>query len=153
MSTIQSNPTTAYGPTPDMAIKDSLQVLDDALENTAAYSRGATFFELVDKELRRLHAHIRAHHASVCLQSPISGKDLPDEVHNEWTRLRDEHPRILGQLDWLIRHIELVADHPLENHDPFVLRLRELIAVLRRHDAEEERVYTIALWHDTGGES
>ena len=153
MTTIQSDQTLQHGPTPDTAIKDSLQILDDALDQTAAYSRGATFFELVDRELRRLHAHVRAHHATACLQPPLSGGVVPDEVANEWARLRDEHPRILAQLDWLIRHVELVSDHPLENHDPFVLRMRELIAVLRRHDAEEERVYTIALWHDTGGES
>jgi hypothetical protein len=28
-----------------------------------------------------------------------------------------------------------------------------LIAVLRRHEAEEDRLFYLAFWHDTGGEA
>ncbi len=146
MAVIESPPCHA---SPDQAIKESLQIVEDRLEG----DRDSTFFEVLGAEFRRLHARIRTHHAVACLHPPAGKSELPLEVQNEWTRLRDEHPRILGQLDWLIRHFDSVADQRTEDQDVFILRVRELIAVLRRHDAEEDRVLAVALWHDTGGES
>ncbi len=41
----------------------------------------------------------------------------------------------------------------LEDKEVFVLRGRELLAMLRRHEAEEDRLFYLAVWRDTGGES
>ena len=60
---------------------------------------------------------------------------------------------MLGQLDRLIRTADSVVDRPVEDTDVFFLRMRELIATLRRHEAEEDRLVSLAVWRDTGGES
>lgn len=137
---------------PDEAIKLSLSRVEEAMD-AAEHSTDPDVFELLDEEFRRLHARIRTHHAVDCLSSYERGPLVPAEWGDEWVRLRDEHPRLLGQLDWLIRHVGSVADQPVEDREVFTLRVRELIAHLRRHDAEEDRLFALALWHDTGGES
>jgi hypothetical protein len=55
-------------------------------------------------------------------------------------------------LDWLTRRVDAIADSTLEDKDVFLLRTRELIAVLRRHVAEEDRLFYLSVWRDTGGE-
>jgi hypothetical protein len=74
------------------------------------------------------------------------------ELTEEVERLQGEHQHILAQLDWLVRSSASIADRAVEDQEVLVLRLRELIAVLRRHEAEEDRVFFIATWRDTGGE-
>ncbi len=138
---------------PDDAVKETLDRLDELLSATPDYAQDASFFAALGGAFRQLHARIRAHHAADYLGSPHPGVAVPAEWAHDWTRLRDEHPRILGQLDWLIRRDEAIADQPVEDRDVFLLRVRELIAVLRRHEAEEDRLFALALWHDTGGES
>jgi hypothetical protein len=137
---------------PDEAIKLSLSRVEEAVD-AAEHSTDPDVFELLEQEFRRLHARIRTHHAVDCLSSYERGPMVPAEWTGEWLRLRAEHPHLLGQLDWLLRHIGSVADQPIEDREVFTLRVRELIAVLRRHDAEEDRLFALALWHDTGGES
>jgi hypothetical protein len=46
-----------------------------------------------------------------------------------------------------------MVDRTLEDKEVFVLRGRELLAMLRRHEAEEDRLFYLAVWRDTGGES
>ncbi len=150
MATIEADYSRA---SPDEAIKESLRVIEETLNAEPRCGRGGSFFEVLGTEFRRLHARIRAHHGMGSLNPQGPAGRLPLEVQNEWSRLRDEHPRILGQLDWLIRHVDSVADQCDEDYDVFVLRARELIAVLRRHDAEEDRVLAMAIWYETGGES
>jgi len=137
---------------PDEAIKASLQRIEEAVD-AAERSSDPEMFELLNEEFCRLHARIRSHDAVEQLSSSSSAVVLPAEWIDECKRLHDEHPRLLGQLDWLIRHVGSIADQPVEDREVFVLRVRELLAVVRRHDAEEDRLYALALWHDTGGES
>jgi len=137
---------------PDEGIKVSLQRIEEALD-AAERSCDPEMFEFLDEEFRRLHARIRTHDAVEQLSSSESAVVVPAEQIDECRRLHDEHPRLLGQLDWLIRHVGSIADQPIEDREVFILRVRELIAVVRRHDAEEDRLYALALWHDTGGES
>ena len=61
----------------------------------------------------------------------------------------DDDPVLSGFLRAQDEELRALADAS----DVFVLRVRELIAVVRRHDAEEDRLFTLAIWHDTGGES
>ena len=60
---------------------------------------------------------------------------------------------MIGMLDRLIRPVDSMADRPLEDKEVFLLRVRELISMIRRHCAEEDRLFYLAVWHDTGGES
>lgn len=144
--------TAKFACSPDEAIKLSLSRIEEMVD-AAEHSTDPDVFDLLDEEFHRLHARIRIHHAADCLSSSDHGPMVPTEWVQEWKRLREEHPRLLGQLDWLLRHIECLADQPVEDREVFVLRVRELIAVLRRHDAEEDRLFALALWHETGGES
>ncbi len=111
-------------------------------------------YELLASKLRNLHAHFRTHQASDYF-SPSTNPAVAaaPQLSDDFTRLSTEHPRIMGMLDLLIRNVESMPDRPVEDRDVFLLRIRELIAVLRRHEAEEERLFLLAMWHDTGGES
>jgi hypothetical protein len=108
--------------------------------------------ESLGEELRGLHARFRAHDAAGYFSSAEPIPVIPPEYAKDVERLRAEHTHILGQLDWLVRSVGSMADRSMEDQEVFLLRLRELIAVLRRHEAEESRVFYLAMWRETGGE-
>ena len=137
---------------PDDSFKESLACLEAMLDGHAEGPVDSRCCETLQEELQKLHARFRAHDASGYLSSVDAVTAVAPELAEETTRLRDEHSRILGQLDWLVRKVESIPDRPSEDQDVFMLRLRELIAVLRRHEAEEDRVFYLAMWRDTGGE-
>ena len=138
---------------PDEAVKDSLAALADLVDGRDESSLDNDSCEVLAEQLRLLHARFRAHGA-VDMFEPAQGEagDLPPELWGELRRLRGEHSSILGQLDWLTRNVESIADRTIEDKDVFVLRAQELLAVLRRHIAEEDRLFYLAVWRDTGGE-
>ena len=142
---------------PDTSITASLQLLEKMLDEGSDRIVEMEYFDTFGTELRRLHARIRIHDAVKPLQGDNGGfgpsSALPPELVEEMNQLRGEHPMIIGQLDRLIRLAESMADRPVEDKDLFVMRARELIAVLRRHQAEEDRLFYLAVWRDTGGES
>lgn len=136
------------------SIKGSLDVLETMFQEVAEHAFDAEFFERLGEELRRLHARIRMHHAADFVQADSDAvNSLPPEFSGDMSRLRDEHAHFLGALDRLIRRVDSMADQTLEDKEVFVLRGKELIAMLRRHEAEEDRLFYLAVWRDTGGES
>ncbi len=141
------SPTTA-----DDSIKASLNVLARLLDQASDRLFEAEFFEALGKEFRRLHARIRIHHAVDQLSADLHS-ELSPELTDEVERLRLEHPIILGKLDRLIRSVDSMADRSLEDKEVFLLQGHELIALLRRHEAEEDRLFYLSVWRDTGGES
>lgn len=153
MTAATSNVQIGLRSTPDESIKHALGHLEELLVVAPECSPEAAYFATLANEFTSLHARIRAHHAADCLQTPSGPRVLPAELTQDWDRLHEEHSRLLGMLDWLIRHVDSIADQTTEDKDVFILRVKELIAVLRRHDAEEDRLFAIALWKDTGGES
>ncbi len=108
--------------------------------------------EALYDELKRLHAHVRSHQAADWI-TPDAAAPLSPEFTDERKRLTDEHMTILGSLDRIIRAAETVADRSLEDNEVFVLRVRELVAIIRRHTAEEDRLFYLSTWRDIGGES
>ena len=142
---------------PDTSITASLRLLEEMLDEGSDRMVETEYFDTFGTELRRLHARIRIHDAVEPPQGGNGGFDPssapPPELVEEMNQLRGEHPMIIGLLDRLIRSAELMADRPVEDKDVFVMRARELIAVLRRHLAEEDRLFYLAVWRDTGGES
>jgi hypothetical protein len=141
-----------YG-SPDDALKGSLSRFEALLDGGQDRILDASYFGSLEPLLRQLHARFRMHDAAdhLCL-APIAAGVAPPELAEELHRLREEHPHILSQLDWLIRRIDSIADQALEDKDVFVLRAREFIAVSRRHQAEDDRLFDLAMWRDTGGE-
>lgn len=138
----------------DDSIKASLGMLEEMLDHAVDHLFDAEYFDEIGRELRRLHARIRMHHAADYADSAADDSTLlPPELTGELKRLRAEHPVLLGHLDRLIRSVESMADRSLEDKEVFILRGRELIATLRRHEAEEDRLFYLAVWRETGGES
>jgi len=140
-------------PSPTDAINDSLAALSGALDHVGDRMFDGGFFDTVGKELHRLHAAIRQHHAIGAFGAGRDALAIPPELASDFARLRDEHSTILGLLDRMIRGVDSMVDRPIEDKEVFVLRGREVVAFVRRHEAEEDRLFYLAMWRDTGGES
>ena len=110
-------------------------------------------FAALCDELRQLHARIRMHHAAGFLAGTGAMEALPPELADERNRLAAEHMPMLGQLDRILRTSDSIVDRSLEDREVFVLCVRELFAVVRRHIAEGGRLFYLAIWRDVGGES
>ncbi len=135
----------------DQTIKSSLGQLENIL---AIQGTGEAYFETLADALHKLHALVRIHHAADIFAGPQSGTlNMPPQCTQDLDRLRAEHSDILGKLDRLVIVVDSMSDQADEDQEVFFCRLRELIAIVRRHEAEEDRLFTLALWHDTGGES
>ncbi len=154
MTTITPNSRSPLQHATDDSISVSLGPLEGMLNQSSGNMFDAEHFEEVGKELRRLHARLRIHHAADYVAATGEPSDIiPPELSEEMNRLRAEHPVMLRQLDCLIRSVDSMADRSLEDKEVFVLRGRELIAMLRRHEAEEDRLFYLSVWRDIGGES
>lgn len=147
-----TQPAAAPFRSPDDSFKQSLACLEDILQRQREKPIDNPCAEVLKDELRRLHARFRAHDAAGYFSSVDPVPPAAPELAEEVERLLGEHPCLLAKLDWLVRNGGSIADRPAEDQEVFVLRLRELIAVLRRHEAEEDRVFFLATWRDTGGE-
>ncbi len=138
----------------DDSFREILAALERILGNAPRPDADPPDYLLLDTELRKLHVRFRSHQAADFFNPQTNpAVAAAPQLGDEFTRLSAEHSRILGLLDWLIRRIDAMPERPVEDRDVFLLRLREMIAVLRRHEAEEDRLFLITLWHDTGGES
>lgn len=138
---------------PNDSVKSSLTQIETLLDGAADRLFDAKYFLQLDEELRLLHARLRTYHSVDRFHEDDGKTGVAPELAEEVKRLREERPVIIGQLDRLIRCTESMVDRTLEDKDVFVLRGRELIARLRRHEAEEDRLFYLSVWHDTGGES
>lgn len=137
----------------DDSISASLFLLEAMLDQAPDHTFDTAYFEEVGKKLRRLHARLRIHHAVDYARAGGKQSAITPELQGDLTRLRAEHPAILRQNDRLVRSVEAMADRTLEDKEVFLLRGRELIAMLRRHEAEEDRLLYLSVWRDTGGEA
>jgi len=136
------------------SMADSLERIEAELDRMSDCMFDRDYFDALGEQLGRLHARLRQHHA---IESYHAGGDSiaqrSPEYADQIARLHAEHSTILGMLDRLIRQVESVVDHALEDKEVFAMRGRELIAVVRRHEVEEDRLFYLSLWRDTGGES
>ena len=155
----QSNPDPAAGQGTG-SLRPALSAIEECLDavvdrrNKADLGCDQECFAALRSELAKLHAKLRTHQGTSSLEDRSAGSaSLPPELSNDVHRLRAEHPRVLGELDRLVRASEFMPDRPLEDAEVFFLRIRELIAVIQRRLAEEDRIFHRAMWHDTGGES
>lgn len=134
-------------------IKTSLAKLEELLESAARSRFDEAVVACLGDALRSLHARIRVRHAIGYIDESQVAELIPPELADERARLLAEHPTIIGLLDRLIRVVDSIADRSAEETEVFILRGLELLAVLRRHEAEEDCLFFLAFWRDTGGES
>ena len=133
-------------------IRESLSALESILQQASEWPPPGQQVNRLAEELRVLHARVRTQHAAGVLSSAgPSAESLPPQYVTEFNRLQSEHSHILGMLDRLLRSVDTLADSAFEDSEVFMARARELIAVLRRHEAEDDRLFYLAVWRDTGG--
>lgn len=153
MSTIESNSITPSRNVNGNIIGAMLPELQSLIDQSLDRLHDADYYHSIDETLRKLHACLRAHHAAGYFpDKPHSSQPIPPEWMEQLSCLRDEHMHFLGFLDRLIRSCESVADRPLEDREVFFLRIQELMAMMRRHEVEEDRILYLAIWRDVGGE-
>lgn len=134
----------------ERALKRLEAMLDGALERVCEKSDYAELRE----ELEQLHRFARARQAMDLLaDDTLGGEQIPPEFSGKCAALRREYSTILGSLDRMIRASESMAYLALEDQDVFFLRMREVITLIRRHEAEKDRLLDLAIWRETGGES
>lgn len=134
-------------------LRGTLHRLDTLLMHSAAQAASPGYWTTLGDCLRELHARVREHHAASRLSESEDGTLIAPEYLDALTQLSAEHTHLLGMLDRLVRVVDSMPDRQVEDRDVFFLRIRELTAVLRRHEAEEDRLFALSLWRDTGGES
>lgn len=113
----------------------------------------ATLHALCD-DFRKLHAQLRIHHARHLMDDKQLYPELtrPEHVH-AWSRLMDECMPILGMIDRMLRAAESVLSYEADRVELLLLRMHEIVNIVRRHVAEEEWLMCQAVYQDIGGES
>ena len=143
--------------TPQREGRDLLRGTLNRLENLLVHSTAQTFspgyWTTLGAALHELHARVRAHHAASRLSESEDGTLIAPDYLDALTCLSKEHNHLLGMLDRQVRLVDSMVDRQVEDRDVFFLSVRELIAVLRRHEAQEDRLFALSMWRDTGGES
>ena len=134
-------------------IKVALVELEHRFDQLAERRAEPAFISALGDALRSLHARIRVRHAAGFVEGPEIEEMIAPHLLHERRHLIAEHSTIIGLIDRLVRMVDSIADRAAEDLDVFLLRGRELIAVLLRHEAEEDRLFYLAYWHDTGGEA
>lgn len=135
---------------PTVKISVLLDRLEELLGRADDGPPSARLKDDLKETLITLHSQIRRHHA-VSLEAPPTAPDstASPELTRDRARLADEHSTMLGMLDRILRCMDSV----MEEQALCALRIRELIAVIRRHEAEEETVLFRSVWVEPGGES
>lgn len=137
----------------DDSISSVLPRIQSLLNDSFERMVDADYFSEIGDVLRQLHARLRIHHASDYFPRKTGNNEpIPPELVDELLRLRGEHTQFLGNLDRLIRSVDSIADCTMEDRDVFLLRIKELLSMILRHEAEEDRLLYLAVWRDTGGE-
>lgn len=153
MATVPNNLCNGLPNSRDDSVPMTLARLEAQLGAGAKRASDADDYEALGSELGHLHALIRLHHPAGMRAASMSADEMPPEFSSDLDRLLSEHTTILGLLDRIIRTVSSMADRPIEDKEVFFLRVHELVAIVRRHEAEEDRLFYLAVWRDVGGES
>ncbi len=125
------------------------QGLDHAPQSFETRSSAKQFKRLLDA----LHAKLRRHHAAGALSlDPSAGPQSLGATDCRVLRLNAEHSTMLGILGHLCAECYAMSGLSPDEQELFILRARELVAVFRRHKAEEDSLYYHTVWRDVGGE-
>ena len=128
-----------------------VEELDSALDYMPEGVCDAARLEAFCDSFRRLHARIRMRQAATYINGP---EDLSCPGHvRDWTRLREEYHPLMGMIDRLIRSVEANLASGVFDDELLYLRMKEIVAITRRHIAEEEHLFASGVWDEIGGES
>lgn len=153
MSTFATDSESARADTA-LGISESLAKVEAIIGDERAPTLDDDVYQRLLCGLQVVHAQMRIHHG-IGLDAPESVADRLNapELSSEEQRLGAEHKPLIGLLDRLIREAESMADRSAEDQLVFTFRVREMVGIIRRHDAEDRRLLHLAVWRDTGGES
>lgn len=135
------------------SLRGTLVRLENLLVHSTSQAFSAEYWKTLGEVLRELHARVREHDVASRLSECADGTMIASDYWDALTRLSEEHPLLLGMLDRLVRVVDSMVDRQVEDRDVFFLSIRELMAALRRHEAEEDRLFALSVWRETGGES
>lgn len=127
--------------------------IEQHLDDAAGQMPTPEFCANLSEALTVLHAALRAHDAADIIMGADASPKISPQYADDMARLRAEHSVLLGTIDRLIRTSEAIPQQPLEDKDVYLMRMRELVAIVRRHQAEEDRLFYLSVWQETGGES
>lgn len=146
-------PSTMTGKTNTRRMVDLLDELQEFLNQITAKKRPTPqTAETLNSHLTTLHARFRQHAGQNWVHDDGAKGLISPDLSGPAERLRDEHALIITRLDLLIREVELLDGWTDEERDVYFLKIQELIAFLRRHEAEENLMTYRSTWYDTGGE-
>jgi hypothetical protein len=134
------------------SVNESLARIERLIQLHGDRPADEEFHEKLSDELHTLHALMRAYHPAGA-RPQVNEEDCTPECVSDLDRLCEEHGAFLGMLDRLLRAVESMAGRPMEDQTVFILKVQELAAMIRRHEAEERRLIYLSMWRDTGGES
>jgi hypothetical protein len=101
----------------------------------------------VGLELRRAWPRVGVRHAAVTPAEPKHGGDpIRASLLHERERLATEHSPILRLLSRLVQGLDGIGNETLEDKQIFILRIRELTAILHGHETEEDRLFDLSVW-------
>ncbi len=126
-------------------LERTLEQADDTLHDERVVTR-------LRETLWRLHGRLRQHHAAGVWSFGDEGAPASPELTGAAARLLEEHTSMLGMLDRILRCMDTAAKGQLDEQNVCALRIRELIATVRRHEVEEESLFYRSVWMDQGGE-
>ena len=137
-----------------LGVSESLKKIEQVIGDDLTPVLDNDVYAPLADALRMLHAQMRIHHG-IGLEAGESVADRLNapELSSEEQRLGAEHKPMIGLLDRLIREAESMTDRSPEDQLVFTFRVREMVGIIRRHDAEDRRLLHLAVWRDTGGES
>lgn len=136
----------------DVSLGQSVRQVKAALDDCNGAEFTHDCITPIRDSLSSLHAKLRTYQAADYLNNRAAGAAAP-ELMEQLAALRDEHPGLIGRLDRLIRQCDSIADKDDAEQDVFELQIRELLAILNRHEAEANCLFYKAIWSDIGGES
>lgn len=137
-----------------LGISESLGKVEAVIGDDLAPVLEQDVYDSLTGALKTLHAQMRIHHAiGLDATDSVADRLNAPELSSEEQRLNAEHKPMIGLVDRLIREAESMADRSPEDQLVYTFRVREMVGVVRRHDAEDRRLLHLAVWRDTGGES
>ncbi|MHC5110163.1 MAG: hypothetical protein ACYTHJ_09830 [Planctomycetota bacterium] len=146
--------TTPHTPPSPCTIGPLVEAIAIDLEQCPQGDFDTDSLEILCDNFTKLHAQLRIKHASLFIKDTRFEKEIvPPEQARQWKKLHGEYMPVMGMIDRMLRSAESVMDRDASDAELLFLRMCEIVAMMRRHLAEEDYLVCRANWDDIGGES